>query len=84
MSVLTIRIKKNHDGTAVLSCTRADGSVTWQKQKGSNASFFPQHDLTHYSIISAICAFFAMKFKIQSSKFNASFGFCALTFGFPA
>jgi hypothetical protein len=28
--------------------------------------------------------FFAMKFKIQSSKFNASFGFCALAFGFPA
>ncbi|MGH7491922.1 MAG: hypothetical protein ACREOO_05960 [bacterium] len=50
MSILIIRIKKNRDGTAVLSCTRADGSVTWQKQEGGQARFFPRHDLTHYAV----------------------------------
>lgn len=50
MPALTIRIKKNRDGTAALSCTRADGSVTWQKQQGQQALFFPRHDLTHYAV----------------------------------
>jgi hypothetical protein len=50
MADLLIRIKKGRDGTAALSCTRADGSVTWQKQKGAQARFFPRHDLTHYSV----------------------------------
>src|SRR5678815_4949541 len=50
MSALTIRIKKNRDGTAALSCTRADGTVTWQKQNGQQARFFPRHDLTHYAV----------------------------------
>ena len=50
MPALTIRIKKNRDGTAALSCTRADGSVTWQKQNGQQARFFPRHDLTHYAV----------------------------------
>jgi hypothetical protein len=50
MPALTIRIKKNRDGTAALSCTRADGSVTWQKQRGQQALFFPRHDLTHYAV----------------------------------
>ena len=50
MPDLIIRIKKNRDGTAVLSCTRADGSVAWQKQEGRQASFFPLHDLTHYAV----------------------------------
>jgi hypothetical protein len=49
MSALTIRIKKNRDGTA-LTCTRADGSVTWQRQEGGHAVFFPRHDLTHYAV----------------------------------
>jgi hypothetical protein len=50
MPALTIRIKKNRDGTAALSCTRADGTVTWQKQNGQQARFFPRHDLTHYAV----------------------------------
>jgi hypothetical protein len=47
---LTIRIKKNPDGRVSLSCTRADGSTTWQRQKGKQAAFFPRHDLTHYAV----------------------------------
>ena len=47
---LTIRIKKNADGSAALSCTRADGSVTWQRQQGAQGAFFPRHDLTHYAV----------------------------------
>jgi hypothetical protein len=47
---LTIRIKKNADGSAALSCTRADGTVTWQRQKGAQATFFPRHDLTHFAV----------------------------------
>jgi hypothetical protein len=50
MSNLIIRLKKHREGTAVLSCTRPDGSLTYQKQVGSQASFFPQHDLTHYAV----------------------------------
>src|SRR4030095_7920419 len=50
MSNLTIRIKKNTDGTAALSCTRANGTVTWQRQLGAQGMFFPRHDLTHYAV----------------------------------
>jgi len=28
---ITIRIKKNPDGRTSLSCTRADGTTTWQR-----------------------------------------------------
>lgn len=50
MRELTIRIKKKTDGGAALSCTRADGSVTWQRQDGRLGEFFPLHDLTHYAV----------------------------------
>lgn len=50
MPDLTIRIKKKSDGSAALSCERADGSVTWQRQKGAQGRFFPLHDLTHYAV----------------------------------
>lgn len=47
---LTVRIKKNTDGSAALSCTRADGTVTWQRQQGAQGLFFPRHDLTHFAV----------------------------------
>jgi hypothetical protein len=47
---MKIRIAKRADGGSVLTCTRADGSVTWQRQRGKNAVFFPVHDLTHYAV----------------------------------
>jgi hypothetical protein len=47
---LVIHIKKNTDGSAALSCRRADGSVTWQRQNGQQGRFFPLHDLTHYAV----------------------------------
>ncbi|MGE0552865.1 MAG: hypothetical protein AB7R55_05500 [Gemmatimonadales bacterium] len=47
---LTIRIKKKKDGSAALSCVRADGSSTWQRQQGAQGRFFPIHDLTHYAV----------------------------------
>ncbi len=50
MPELLIRIKKKTDGAAVLSCLRADGSVTWQRQGGVQGHFFPIHDLTHYAV----------------------------------
>ena len=50
MSDLLIRIKKKNDGSAALSCLRADGSVTWQRQNGLQGRFFPLHDLTHYAV----------------------------------
>jgi len=54
MPDLTIRIKKKTDGSAALSCTRADGSVTWQRQEGQLGLFFPLHDLTHYCVESVL------------------------------
>ena len=50
MPLLTIRFKKNRDGTAAFSCTRADGTVTWQRHQAAHARFFPRHDLTHYAV----------------------------------
>lgn len=47
---IVIRIKKGADGRSALSCTRADGTTTWQSLKGSQAAFFPRHDLTHYAV----------------------------------
>jgi hypothetical protein len=48
--MLAIQISKRRDGGSVLRCTRADGSVTWQKQEGPDAAFFPVHDLTHFAV----------------------------------
>lgn len=50
MPDLLIRIKKRADGSAALSCVRADGSTTWQRQEGKSGQFFPRHDLTHYAV----------------------------------
>lgn len=50
MPELLIRIKKKKGGDAALSCVRADGSVTWQRQEGHLGRFFPLHDLTHYAV----------------------------------
>src|SRR5439155_12633426 len=50
MNDLLICIKKNTDGSAALSCLRADGSVTWQRHNGKQGRFFPLHDLTHYAV----------------------------------
>jgi 2-polyprenyl-6-methoxyphenol hydroxylase-like FAD-dependent oxidoreductase len=47
---ITVRIKKGKDGRTALSCIRADGTTTWQRQEGGQAAFFPRHDLTHYAV----------------------------------
>jgi hypothetical protein len=49
-SQLKIVLKRKADGSAALTCTRADGSVTWQRQEGSMGAVFPEHDLTHYAV----------------------------------
>ena len=51
---IVIRIKKGADGRTALSCTRADGTTTWQRQQGGQAAFFPRHDLTHYAVETAL------------------------------
>ena len=48
--MLTVRIKKLTEGSAALSCVRADGTVTWQRQEGQQGRFFPLHDLTHLAV----------------------------------
>jgi hypothetical protein len=48
--LLTLRFAIKRDGTPVLSLTRRDGSVAWQRQK----HFFPVHDLGHYAIESVL------------------------------
>jgi len=47
---LKIQFTKRTDGGTLLQCLRDDGSVTWQKQQGDRATFFPGHDLTHYAV----------------------------------
>jgi hypothetical protein len=51
---VVIRIKKDRDGRTTLSCTRADGTTTWQRREGGQAAFFPRHDLTHYAVETAL------------------------------
>ena len=50
---LTIEVAKRPDGCGVLRCTRADGSVTWEKRE-KHAGFFALHDLTHFAVESAL------------------------------
>lgn len=47
---LNIRLKRHTDGSASITLTRANGTVTWQRQLGSLALVFPQHDLTHLAV----------------------------------
>ena len=50
MNALTIRLKRHPDGSASITCTRADGTVTWQRQNGQLGAVFPPHDLTHFAV----------------------------------
>lgn len=43
-------MKKLGDGSSALTCTRGDGSVTWQRLEGGQGAFYPRHDLTHYAV----------------------------------
>lgn len=52
--MVRIQITKRADGGGVLRCTRADGSVTWQKQAARHAAHFALHDLTHFAVESAL------------------------------
>jgi hypothetical protein len=52
--MLRIQITKRSDGGGVLRCTRADGSVTWQKQTARHAAHFALHDLTHFAVESTL------------------------------
>ncbi|HEY1753935.1 MAG TPA: hypothetical protein VGG72_00960 [Bryobacteraceae bacterium] len=51
--MLRIQITKRADGAGLLRCTRADGSVTWQKQT-RHAMHFAMHDLTHFAVESTL------------------------------
>jgi hypothetical protein len=51
--MLRIQITKRRDGSGVLCCVRADGSLTWQKQE-RQAAFFALHDLTHFAVESTL------------------------------
>jgi uncharacterized C2H2 Zn-finger protein len=48
--ILKIEIVKRADGAGLLRCTRADGTVTWQKQSERHAEHFTHHDLTHFAV----------------------------------
>jgi hypothetical protein len=54
MPDLLIRLKRAPDGSAALTCVRADGSRTWQRQTGRLGAVFPAHDLTHYAVETAL------------------------------
>ncbi|MEO6878234.1 MAG: hypothetical protein ABI205_07125, partial [Gemmatimonadaceae bacterium] len=54
MPDLLVRFKKKSDGSAALQCTRADGTVTWQRQEGELGQFFPLHDMTHLAVESVL------------------------------
>lgn len=54
MPDLVIRIKKNADGSGALTAVRADGTVTWQRQKQAVGPFFALHDLTHFAVESVL------------------------------
>jgi hypothetical protein len=47
---MKVQIAKKADGSGVLRCIRADGSIAWQKQTDRLAAFFALHDLTHFAV----------------------------------
>lgn len=47
---MIVRFKRHPDGSASLTCTRDDGTSTWQRQNGSLGTVFPPHDLTHFAV----------------------------------
>ena len=47
---MRVEIVKRADGAGVLRCTRADGSIAWQKQVPRHAAHFAPHDLTHFAV----------------------------------
>lgn len=51
---LHIHLKRHADGSASLTCTRRDGSVTWQRLHGPTALVMPIHDLTHFAVETAL------------------------------
>lgn len=51
---MRVQITKKADGSGVLRCVRADGSVTWQKQADRHAAYFALHDLTHFAVETAL------------------------------
>jgi hypothetical protein len=50
MAELSLRLRRNSNGSATLTCLRKDGSVTWQRQTGQDGLVFPGHDLTHFAV----------------------------------
>jgi hypothetical protein len=51
---MRVEFTRRADGGSTLRCVRADGSVTWQNQRGAHALFFALHDLTHYAVESEL------------------------------
>ena len=47
--MLRIEFSKQVDQSVILRCTRADGSMSWQRQT-KHAVHFALHDLTHYAL----------------------------------
>ena len=54
MTDLLIRFKRHSDLSASITCTRRNGSVTWQRQRGQLGMVFPPHDLTHFAVESTL------------------------------
>src|ERR1700682_3030828 len=54
MRMLLIQLTKRPDGSGLLRCVRANGSVTWQKQSSRHAPHFALHDLTHFAVESTL------------------------------
>lgn len=50
MPDLRIQFVKDRDGSVLLRCLRADGTVTWQRNDRGRGRFFIIHDLTHYAV----------------------------------
>jgi hypothetical protein len=51
---MRVDFTRRADGGTTLRCVRADGSATWQNQRGAQAIFFALHDLTHYAVESEL------------------------------
>lgn len=46
---MQITLRRSYGKPASITCTRNDGTVTWQAY-GPNSDFFGAHDLTHYVV----------------------------------
>ena len=63
MIAVQIEFRREPDEAVIARYTRADGTQTWERQKGERAVYFPAHDIIHFCVESVLklrCGFYGL------------------------